>query len=85
MPHVILSPSHLGKLLKHFRTNRGLSQQAVAKRLWVNYKTIGRRELGDHQMLIGDVLHSAALFDYDLVLQKRRRPGARPTGTGWPA
>lgn len=84
MPHVLLDHRHVGKLFRHFRTNRGLTQTQVAKRLWINYKSISRWELGEHDLFTSNLIAVAAIFDYDVVLQKRRRHGARPTGTGWP-
>ncbi len=85
MPHVLLSHRHAGALLRHFRANRGLTQTQVARQLWSDYKTVLRRERGQSNMLMSDLIAHAAVFDYDVVLQKKRRPGARPTGTGWPA
>lgn len=85
MPHTIMSSRHLGQLFRHFRDTRGLTQQQLADRLWLNVKTIAHREVGKQQMLVGELLRTAGAFDYDVVLQKRRHPGARPTGTGWPA
>lgn len=84
MPHILLSPHHLGQLLRHFRTHRRLTQARIAARLYVNVKTIGARENATHDMPVGELLRHAAGSTTTSSCRSAAAPAPAPPGTGWP-
>lgn len=73
----------IGPLLRRLRLDAGLSVRDVAARAHLSKSGIAKREQSRGGYL-GLLVETVNALDYDVVLQKRRRPGARPTGTGWP-
>jgi transcriptional regulator with XRE-family HTH domain len=70
---------------RQMRLNRKLSQRELATRLNLSKNAIVYRESGRFHMDLDAVLRTAQAFGYNLALIPARHPGARPTGTGWPA
>lgn len=81
----IRNSQHLARIVRHFRETAGLSRRDIADRLFVSQKTIGERERGQHGWDTDSTIDIANVFGYDLAFIPQRRPGRRPTGTGWPA
>lgn len=81
----ILSRRHAAQLFRHLRETRHLTRRAVADRLFVSAKTVANRERGELGMTTDVLLDTAHVFGYAVALVPQRHPGARPTGTGWPA
>lgn len=81
----IISRRHAALLFRHLRAQHGLSRAEVARRLFVSRKTLMNRETGVRTIISDEAIGHARVFGYDLALIPQRHPGARPTGTGWPA
>lgn len=81
---IVIDRRHLAAEFRRMRLNRKLTQHDLAQRLYVHQHTISVRE--NHARLdLAAIIDTAAVFGYDLALVPSRHPGARPTGTGWPA
>ena len=81
---IVIDRRHLAAEFRRMRINRKLSQRELAERLFVHQHTVCSREL--HARIDLDAtLRTAAAFGYQVALIPARHPGARPTGTGWPA
>lgn len=80
----ILNRRHVALLFRHLREARHLTRQEVAARLFVSTKTVANRERFDKGVNTEVLLDTARVLGYDIALIPARRPGARPTGTGWP-
>ena len=81
----IRNAQHLARLLQHLRERGGLSRRDLAARLFVTGTTIGYRERGRSGWDTDSTIDAAHILGFDLALVPSRRPGRRPTGTGWPA
>jgi transcriptional regulator with XRE-family HTH domain len=73
----------IGPLLRRLRLDAGLTMRQLAARTHVSRSGISKREQR-HAGYLGIIVGTVNALDYDVVLQKRRHPNARPTGTGWP-
>lgn len=81
---IVIDRRHLASAFREMRINRRLTQHQLAKRLFVHQHTVSERE--NHARFdLESTLRTAAEFGYDVALLPKRHPGARPTGTGWPA
>lgn len=81
----ILSGRHAGQLFRHLRAYHEMSQRELGWRIQTDQRTISARESGHGGMLTDALIDTAAIFGFNLALIPQRHPGARPTGTGWPA
>jgi transcriptional regulator with XRE-family HTH domain len=74
----------LGPLLRRLRLDAGLTVRQAAALMHVSRSAVAKRE-ASHGMPTDTFAHAAHVLGFDLALIPRRHPGARPTGTGWPA
>lgn len=81
----ILSERHAARLFRHFRQQLGLTRRELAKRLFVSNVTVGNRETGTRGYATDALIDTAHVLGFVVALIPQRHPGARPTGTGWPA
>lgn len=81
----IVSRRHAAEIFRHQRLAHGLTRRDIAARLFVSPKTVGNRERGELGMTTEVLLDMAHVHGFALALVPARHPGARPTGTGWPA
>jgi DNA-binding XRE family transcriptional regulator len=81
---IIIDRRHLAKAFRQMRITRKLTQRQLADRLCVHQHTISTRE-NRAQLDITAAFETAHAFGYAVALVPLRHPGARPTGTGWPA
>lgn len=81
----ILNGRHVVRLLRHLRDQSGLTRRQMADRLFVSHKTVCNRELGARDVSTDVLVDTAHVLGWRLALIPQRHPGARDTGTGWPA
>lgn len=81
---LIRNSQHLARVLRHLRETAGMTRRDLANRLFVSGTTIGYRERGRFGWDTDSTIDAAHIFRHDLALIPQRRPGVRPTGTGWP-
>jgi transcriptional regulator with XRE-family HTH domain len=81
----IRNAQHLARVLAYLRQNAGLTRRELGSRLFVTATTIGNRDRGRYRWDTDSTIDAANVVGYDLALIPQRRPGRRPTGTGWPA
>lgn len=81
----ILSSRHAGEVFRQLRRARALTRPALARLLRVSPRTIEDRETFRNGIPTDGLIDTAAVFGFDVALIPARHPGARPTGTGWPA
>jgi transcriptional regulator with XRE-family HTH domain len=81
----ILSERHASRLFRHFREQLKLSRRDLAARLFVSTGTLINRELGARGIPTDALIDTAHVLGFSVALIPQRHPGARPTGTGWPA
>lgn len=84
-PIVTLGRRHAGALLRHMRERSGLTRPGLARRLHVSHRTIEDRETCRNGIPTDALIDTAAAFGFAVALVPQRHPGARDTGTGWPA
>lgn len=82
---VVRSGRHAAQLVRHLRERAGLTRRQAAARLFVSHKTVCNREHAARSLSTDDLIDHAHISGYDVALVPARHPGARPTGTGWPA
>jgi transcriptional regulator with XRE-family HTH domain len=80
----ILSRRHAALVFRHLRIGQQLSRRDVAARLFVSAKTVANRERSVIGMTTDVLIDTAHVLGFAVALVPQRRPGARPTGTGWP-
>jgi transcriptional regulator with XRE-family HTH domain len=80
----IRNSQHLARVLRHLRENAGITRRDLASRLFVTARTIAYREHGTHSWDTDSTIDTANIFGFEVALVPARRPGVRPTGTGWP-
>lgn len=82
----IRNSQQLARLLRQLRETAGMSRRDVAGRLFITPKNLGDHETGRRGWNTDATIDIANIFGFDVALvpQAARRPGARPTGTGWP-
>lgn len=81
----ILSERHAARLFQHLRQQLKLTRRDLGGRLFVTGTTVAKRERGEHGIATDALIDTAYVLGFDLALIPARHPGARPTGTGWPA
>ena len=81
----IPSERYAARLFKHLREQLGLTRRELAARLFVTGTTVAKREQGQHGYATDALIDTAHVLGFDVALVPARHPGARPTGTGWPA
>jgi transcriptional regulator with XRE-family HTH domain len=84
-PIGITSDRHLGALFRCLRIQAGLTLDDLGARVHITRKGVSNRELHSRAFSAGAFIETAAALGYRVVLQPNLNPGARPTGTGWPA
>lgn len=80
----LLTGRHLGQCLRRLRHNAGMTPEGLAHRLTMSRSGVLRREQIGFLPADALITHVNAL-GYRVALVPARHPGARPTGTGWPA
>jgi predicted transcriptional regulator len=81
----LLSSRHAGQVFRHLRRAFGITQPALARQLHVSPRTIEDRESHRNGIPTDGLIDTAACFGFAVALIPQRHPGARNTGTGWPA
>ena len=81
----IRNSQHLAAVLRHLRDQAGLTRRELADRLFVSPTTVANRERCCGGWDTDSTIDAASIVGFDLALVRSRRPGQRPTGTGWPA
>jgi transcriptional regulator with XRE-family HTH domain len=81
----ILSERHAARLFRHFRETARITRRDLARRLFVTGTTVAKRENGEHGYATDALIDTAHVLGFAVALVPQRHPGARPTGTGWPA
>lgn len=76
MNQMVRSPTQLGSLIHHARTQRGLSQQDLADLIGTYQKTISSIEKGSPGAKLETMFSLLAALDLDLELVPRRKGGA---------
>lgn len=76
---------YAGALFRHLRETAGLSRRQLAARLFVSMVTVGGRERGTKGYDADALIDTAHVLGFRVALIPQRHPGARDTGTGWPA
>lgn len=81
----IRNSQHLARVLRHLRETQHLTRRDLANRLFISHKTLCDRERATRSWDTDGTIDAAHTLGYDIALVPSRRPGRRPTGTGWPA
>lgn len=81
----LLSETQAGRLFRYLREQRRLTRRELARRLFVSNVTVGNREAGLRSFHLGALIDTAHVLGFRVALVPQRHPGARDTGTGWPA
>ena len=81
----IRNSQHLARLLRHLRETAGITRRDLAARLFVSQTTIANREQHQRGVASDALVDHAHALGHQVALIRERRPGGRPTGTGWPA
>lgn len=81
----IISERYAARLFRHLREQRRLTRRELAARLFVSNVTVSNREHGVRGYATDALIDTAHVLGFDVALVPSRHPGARPTGTGWPA
>jgi transcriptional regulator with XRE-family HTH domain len=81
----ILNAQHLARTLRQLREQADISRRSLARRLFISIGTLINRELSTRGIPTDALVDTASALGYDVALVPARHPGARPTGTGWPA
>lgn len=74
----------IGPMLRQLRLSGGLTIRQVARRAHISPNGVHKREASNAGYLDMLVEH-AQVLGYAVALVPQRHPGARDTGTGWPA
>ncbi len=81
--------THARQALRELRKQAGITQKLLAAKLHVGANTLSYRESGRAGLTAEALVVTAAALGHDVVLIPHHvsgtHPGARPTGTGWPA
>lgn len=75
---------HLGEQLRALRELAGLTTRQLGAAAHISKSAVSKREHSSGITANALVEHVGPL-GYDVALIRRVHPGARPTGTGWPA
>lgn len=74
------TPGQVGPILRGYRQQRGLTQQALAERLGLPQKTISQIETRPERMSLSRLFAVAGALGIELAFRDQGRPGA---GTEW--
>ena len=74
----------IGPTLRKLRYEAGLTVRQVARIAHLSINGIHHREQS-HAGYIGMFVEHVSALGHTVVIVPQRHPGARPTGTGWPA
>jgi transcriptional regulator with XRE-family HTH domain len=81
--------THARRALRRLREDLGITQKQLAALLHVATYTVRYRENGRIGITTEALVQTAHTLGHDVVLIPHQvastHPGARPTGTGWPA
>lgn len=83
-PIPLTAGRHIGPLLRQLRQDAGLTLRQLSTRTHLSISGISKREQAHAGYVDIFVEHTRAL-GYGVALIPERHPGARETGTGWPA
>lgn len=81
----IRSRQHAAQVFKHLRLGQDMARTTLARQLYVSAKTVANREQGVSGLTTEALIDTAHVLGFGVALVPLRHPGARPTGTGWPA
>lgn len=81
----IRNSRHLARVIRHLRETTHMSRRGLAGRLFISPKSLGDRETFRRGWDTDSTIDVARVFGFDVALVPARHPGARSTGTGWPA
>jgi transcriptional regulator with XRE-family HTH domain len=81
----LLSDRQIGPLLRRLRKREGLTLEQLGARVHLTRKGVWNRELNSRAITAGALLDTAHALGFTVALVPQRHPGARDTGTGWPA
>jgi len=71
---VLVSPNHLGPLLRALRVERGISQQALARQLGVTPSNLSQLEKDAAAASLKRLMRVLAQLDLELVIRDRTAP-----------
>jgi transcriptional regulator with XRE-family HTH domain len=80
----LLSDRQIGPTLRTLRHNAGLSLRQLGLRTRLSPSAIQKRERSAAGY-VGILIEHVRPLGYTVALIPQRHPGARDTGTGWPA
>lgn len=83
-PIRLTGDEHVGPLLRRLRLDAGLTMRQLGARAHMSTSGIAKRETA-RAGYVGILIGHAQALGYGVALVPQRHPGARPTGTGWPA
>ena len=78
---VLVSPNHLGPLLRALRVERGISQQALAQQLGVTPSNLSQLEKDAAAASLQRLMRVLAQLDLELVIRDRTAPA--PESQEW--
>lgn len=73
---VLVSPDHVGPLLRALRVERGISQQALAQQLGVTPSNLSQLEKNAAAASLQRLMRVLAQLDLELVIRDRGTPPA---------
>jgi hypothetical protein len=82
---LIHSRQHVAEVFRHLRYAHGLTKRNLGLLLHVSPRTIEDRESCRNGIPTDALIDTAHVLGFRLALIPQRHPGARDTGTGWPA
>jgi HTH-type transcriptional regulator/antitoxin HipB len=82
--YVIRTPDQLSKMLSSFRKSSGLTQSELALRMGVTQQTISASERNADAVSAARLMRLLNILDVELVLRKKRKPGAPAASTDTP-
>jgi len=80
----LTSEREIGPTLHKLRLDAGLTLRQVARAAHISANGVHKREVSRAGYL-GMLVEHVGVLGYTVALVPARHPGARPTGTGWPA
>jgi len=75
------TPSQLGPILRGYRIQRGLTQQALAARLGLSQKDVSLAEAKPERMSVARLFRFFAVLEVELTLKDRG--SSNPAGAEW--
>jgi transcriptional regulator with XRE-family HTH domain len=80
----LTSDHQIGPVLRKLRLDAGLTMRQLGARAHMSTSGIAKREHA-RAGYVGILIGHAGALGFDVALVPLRHPGARNTGTGWPA